>query len=107
MGCAFGKTNILLPNSVDFTKWAIIACDQFTSDAKYWERVESIVNNGKSAYNLILPEIYLEKNAQERIGKIVASMDEYITDDTFGELNNAFVYVERTCLCLQPNLNLM
>lgn len=31
--------NILLPkDGVDFEKWAVVACDQFTSQPEYWEK---------------------------------------------------------------------
>ena len=33
--------NILIPKE-NFDKWAVIACDQYTSDKKYWEEVENI-----------------------------------------------------------------
>jgi hypothetical protein len=28
---------------IDLTRWAVIACDQFTSQPEYWRRVESYV----------------------------------------------------------------
>ena len=32
---------ILLPRKgVDLTKWAVVACDQYTSQPEYWERVK-------------------------------------------------------------------
>ena len=36
----FEPTNILIPKGVEMEKWAVIACDQFTSQPEYWERVE-------------------------------------------------------------------
>ena len=37
--------HILLPNkSVDMNAWAVIACDQFTSQLDYWEDVEKLLN---------------------------------------------------------------
>ena len=40
-----------------FEKWAVIACDQFTSDREYWKRVERCVGDAPSTLNFILPEI--------------------------------------------------
>ena len=36
----FYPSDILLPKKdVDMSKWAVVACDQFTSEPEYWERV--------------------------------------------------------------------
>ena len=35
----FLPANILLPKTDHMEKWAVIACDQFTSDQAYWDRV--------------------------------------------------------------------
>ena len=65
----FYPANILLPKE-NFENWSVIACDQFTSDEEYWKEVEKIAGDKLSAYNLILPEIYLGKNEDEKINKI-------------------------------------
>ncbi|MDE6676572.1 MAG: DUF1015 domain-containing protein, partial [Clostridia bacterium] len=49
---------ILLPEN-GFETWAVIACDQFTSDRAYWERVKETVGSDPSTLNFILPEVYL------------------------------------------------
>ena len=36
---AFLPANILLPKTDHMEKWAVIACDQFTSNQAYWDRV--------------------------------------------------------------------
>ena len=33
--------NILLPNTEDFTSFACVACDQFTSEKEYWQTLEN------------------------------------------------------------------
>ena len=45
---------ILLPDTDDFSAWAVNACDQFTSDENYWKQLESRVSGKLSALNLIL-----------------------------------------------------
>ena len=85
--------NILIPKT-SFEKWAVIACDQYTSDKKYWQQVEENVGDEKSTLRLTLPEIYLSET-EERIGKINATMDEYLNSDVFREVSNAMVYIER------------
>ena len=44
----FKSTDILIPNNVEMEKWAVIACDQFTSDKAYWDRVEEFVADAPS-----------------------------------------------------------
>ena len=45
----------------DLTKWAVVACDQFTSQPDYWARVERLVGEAPSTLRLILPEVYLKE----------------------------------------------
>jgi len=87
---------IYLPKpGVDLTKWAVIACDQFTSQPEYWHKVEQTVGNAPSTYNLIFPEVYLEKpGADERIQRIRATMQEYLSANLL-DAHDGMVYVER------------
>ena len=62
--------NILLPNVVDYSKWACIACDQFTSEHEYWNELKQTVDGAKTTLDLVLPEIYLNDNADARIANI-------------------------------------
>ena len=52
----FGSTDILLPKSADMRRWAVIACDQFTSEPDYWTQVEEQVKDAPSTLRLMLPE---------------------------------------------------
>ena len=46
----FCPANILLPKKgTDMTKWAVVACDQFTSQPEYWQAVEDTVGDAPSA----------------------------------------------------------
>lgn len=36
----FKPADILLPENADFTKWSVVACDQYTSERDYWEDVK-------------------------------------------------------------------
>ena len=48
---------ILLPNDeVDPSKWAVVACDQHTSNPEYWSQVEQLVGNSPSMLHLVFPE---------------------------------------------------
>lgn len=79
----FTPADILLPapGKVDFSRYACIACDQFTSEPAYWEEIKRQVGDAPSALHLILPECYLGKEGkkaeEERIAAIHASMREY------------------------------
>ena len=49
---------ILLPNKyVDLSTWAVIACDQYTTDLDYWKRAAALVGEKPSTLNLIFPEV--------------------------------------------------
>ena len=90
----FLPADILLPKK-DFDKWAVVACDQYTSEPDYWQQTERIVGDTPSALNIILPELYLQKDNSERIAKINAKMTEYLDGDVFNEYKNTMIYVER------------
>ena len=96
----FKPADILIPQNVDFTKWSVVACDQYTSEREYWEDVKNIVGDSPSTLNIIFPEVYLEDgDGDERIKKINSTMEEYINKGIFRKLNDTFIYVKRT----QPN----
>jgi uncharacterized protein (DUF1015 family) len=96
MSTAFKSADILIPQNVNMEKWAVVACDQYTSEPEYWEDVQKITANEKSALNLILPEVYLEdSDVEDRIEKIHQNMEDYIASDTFKTYKNAMIYVER------------
>ena len=88
---------VFLPKpGTDFTKWAVIACDQFTSQPEYWNKVERLVGDAPSTLNLTFPEVYLEKpGGEERIQSIQATMRQYM-DEGILQPHDGLVYVERT-----------
>jgi len=93
---AVGVPDVLLPNlGTDLTRWAVIACDQFTSEPDYWDKVRKFVGEAPSTLNLIYPEVYLgEAQAEVRIARIREHMRLYLQNDVFAE-NSGLVYVER------------
>lgn len=91
----FLPADILLPKK-DMEKWAVIACDQYTSNKEYWENIENETAGAASALNIILPEIYLEDDADEKITKINSTMDDYLKNGVFCEYKNCYIYLERT-----------
>lgn len=66
--------DVLIPKpGVDLQKWSVIACDQFTSQPDYWEKVKTTVGDSPSSLNLILPEVFLGKPAEK---DIIASINQ-------------------------------
>lgn len=95
----FGPADILLPKSADMHRWAVIACDQFTSDTAYWQRVADTVGDSQSTLHMILPEAHLGAADEAAIVKeINTTMERYLEDDVFATYANAYIYVERTLL---------
>lgn len=93
---SFYPADILLPENVDFSKWSVVACDQYTSQPDYWKRVEEYVGDCPSTYNLVLPEIYLSRgDVSEKTENINKNMDLYLKT-VLKEYKNSFIYVERT-----------
>ena len=90
----FLPADILLPKK-DFGKWAVVACDQYTSEPAYWQEVERIVGDAPSALNIILPELYLSNDNSARISAVNATMKAYLEGDVFDVFENTMVYVER------------
>ncbi|MDC7228953.1 MAG: DUF1015 domain-containing protein [Sphaerochaetaceae bacterium] len=95
---ALKRADIMIPKAtVDLTKWAVVACDQYTSEPEYWEQVKQLVGENPSTLNLIYPEVYLEEaHPEKRIETINATMKHYIQEDLFNVYKNAFFLVHRT-----------
>lgn len=89
--------DVYLPKAgVDLTKWAVIACDQFTSQPEYWQKVEEITGNSPSTYHLILPEVYLgDEKEGKRSQSIHTTMQNYLADHLLVS-REGMVLVERT-----------
>ena len=93
----FQPADILLPKDTDMEKWAVIACDQFTSDQAYWDRVRAKAGDAPSTIRLILPEAELGSAGEaEHIAQINETMAEYLRRGIFETYPESYVYVERT-----------
>ena len=92
----FKPADILIPKNVDFSKWSVVACDQYTSQPDYWESVKKLASGSPSALNIIFPEIYLnDGHDDERIKSINKTMNEYLNGGLFEELKDSYILVER------------
>lgn len=92
----FKRADILLPRVKDYEKWAVIACDQYTSQPEYWEQAGEIAGDAPSTLNLIFPEVYLSGDDSARIASINKTMKDYLAHDLFDTYRDAYIYVERT-----------
>ena len=80
MDNALRTARILLPREgVDLTRWAVVACDQFTAQPEYWRRADALVGDAPSALRLILPEIWLNEG-ETRIPAIHSAMSAYLAE---------------------------
>ncbi|MCQ2546677.1 MAG: DUF1015 domain-containing protein [Clostridia bacterium] len=92
----FSAANILLPADGNYETWAVVACDQFTSQPEYWERVEKTVGDKPSTFRIILPEAQLsDGHTEEHINKINSTMKDYLANGVFKEYPDAMIYLER------------
>jgi hypothetical protein len=88
---------VYLPKpGTDLNKWAVIACDQFTSEPEYWHDVEKIVGSAPSTLNITFPEVHLEKEGEaDRVQSIQATMRKYMAEGIL-QPRDGLIYVERT-----------
>ena len=100
--------DILLPNkSVDMSKWAVVACDQYTSEPEYWEGVKKATEGSPSALNVIFPEVYLSKDNAPIIESINKTMYEYLDTGVLQSIGEGFVLIERSTPITPKRLGLV
>ena len=93
---SFRACDILLPRECSYSKWAVIACDQHTSEPEYWNDVRSFIDNAPSTLDMFFPEIDLNKINGDLFAHYSNNMRDYIDRDFFCTYPNSYVYVERT-----------
>ncbi len=89
---------VLLPgDQIDMNKWAVVACDQYSSEPEYWDRVRKYTSGSPSTLEMVYPECFLgEENPEERIGNIQSAMERHLKEGLFRELEPGIMLVERT-----------
>lgn len=92
----FGACDILLPKASSYEKWAVIACDQHTSEPQYWEHVRETISNAPSTLDMFFPESELGEVSDKLLTQYSDNMRKYLNQDFFKEYANSYVYVERT-----------
>ena len=91
----FTSAEILLPDGkkTDMSRWAVVACDQYTSEPEYWESAADYVGDAPSTLSMILPEVYL-KETEERLPAIHAAMEKNLSEVLLSH-PDAMIYLER------------
>lgn len=94
---ALKTAEILLPvPGTDLSKWAVVACDQYTAQPKYWADAEAYVGGAPSTLRITLPEIWLGES-ETRIPAIHESMRRYLDEGVLTTcVQDGFMLVERT-----------
>ena len=88
--------DIYLPSEdTDIYRWAVIACDQFTSQPDYWNRVIETVGDAPSALKIMQPEVFLDRG--DNSDEICRRMQRYLDEEILVKrVEDGFVAVERT-----------
>ena len=87
---------ILIPKeNIDKQKWAVIACDQFTSQLDYWAQLNDFCGD-VSTLRITFPEIYLGNDDEKRIKNINDTMNAYIEGDVFDAVKGFILTVRTT-----------
>ncbi len=92
---SFCACDIVLPKCDDISKWAVIACDQHTSDVSYWDEVEKYVGGAPSAYNMILPEAFLCTDRENVHKAKIPCQMKAVAEGGGTVYPSSFVFVER------------
>jgi len=88
--------DILLPiPEINLQKWAVIACDQFTSQPDYWQQVSDFVGDAPSTLHMILPEVWLNSpDVDMRIRRTQEAMQQYLSEGLLAG-QSGMILVER------------
>nr|WP_243764396.1 DUF1015 domain-containing protein [Bittarella massiliensis (ex Durand et al. 2017)] len=92
----FYPGDIYIPLVEEMEKWSVVACDQYTAQPDYWQRVEKRVGEAPSALRMIVPECYLGTPQEgERVAATATAMRSYLEEGVF-RAATGFVYLRRT-----------
>ncbi len=96
---AFVPADILIPATADMRDWSVIACDQFTSERSYWDRVRAETSGKLSTFHMIIPEAYLnDAPVINMAAETERVMESYLSAGIFETIKKTFVYVERNVI---------
>ena len=75
--------------------WPVVACDQYTSQPRYWEDLDGSTGEKPSTLRLILPECWLSE-AAERVTRIHQTMADYLREGVLSRRVDGLILTERT-----------
>ena len=89
--------HIYLPkDGIDMSKYAVIACDQYTSNLDYWNSLKEYIGDEVSTFHMIYPEAYLENtDGESYIKQINENIYKYLTNHDLVDIGECFILVER------------
>ena len=89
--------SLLLPAAnVPLETWAVIACDQHTSEPEYWAETRGLIGDAPSTLDLVLPEALLTQGDREAaIAEIHRNMERYVESGVLVQQPPGFMLVER------------
>ena len=89
--------HIYLPRpGVDMSKYAVIACDQYTSNLDYWNSLKEHIGDEVSTFHMIYPEVYLESTDGDKYIKgINSKINHYLKNNDLVDIGECFILVER------------
>ena len=90
-------SHIYLPRKgVDMSKYAVIACDQYTSNLEYWDSLKEYIGDEVSTFHMIYPEAYLETtDGDSYIKGINSNIARYLKNNDLVDIGECFILVER------------
>ena len=100
--------DLLMPKEgTDMRKWAVVACDQFTSQPEYWDKLDKLVGQEPSTLRIVFPEAYLSKDNAPVIERINKTMREYLDNGVLCDVGQCMVLVERRTEYAERRLGLV
>ena len=94
----FTSADLLIPEEPLLPDWAVIACDQFTSQPAYWAAVRKQTEGRPSAYHITFPEAELDGDRASRIASIEQNMRRCLAAGFLRSFSDSLIYVERCLL---------
>jgi len=86
---------ILLPaRGVDLSRFAVVACDQYSAQPAYWEKVRGYVGDAPSALGLMMPEAWLGRD-EAHARAIPETMERYLRNGTLTSVGEGMVFLHR------------
>lgn len=93
----FSHCDIQIPRDGDVSRWSVVACDQYTSQPEYWQRVEQQVGDAPSTLHMIVPELYLEQpDVEAHINRVHDTMQQYLQGNVLRTLPDSMILTQRT-----------